>query len=91
MHTSRLTGRHTSRYSRRHTGTLRGRNTRTHTARHMSKNTIRHSCNILYIYVLSETLPDIEADIPMNIFADQLAKKLPDILVDLLAQKLEAY
>ena len=53
----------------------------------MSKNTIRHSCNILYIYVLSDTLPDIEADIPMNILADQLAKTLPDILVDLLAQK----
>ena len=78
-------------YSRRHTGAIRGRNTQPHTTRDMSKITIRHSCNILYIYVLSDTLPDIEADIPMNIFADQLAKILPDILVDLLAQKLEAY
>ena len=56
-------GRHTCRYSRRHTGAIRGRNTQPHTTRHMSKITIRHSCNILFIYVLSETLPDIEADI----------------------------
>ena len=79
------------RYPRRHTGAIRGRNTQPHTTRDMSKITIRHSCNILYIYVLSDTLPDIEADIPMNIFADKLAEILPDILVDLLAQKLEAY